>query len=90
MTSIRESKIELYLKAQVEKRGGLCLKLRWIGRRNAPDRILILPGKHLLVELKRPRKEATEAQAREHNRLRAGGFEVYVINSFEDVDRILG
>jgi hypothetical protein len=42
---------------------------------------------HPLVELKRPGKDAEDHQAREHERLRAGGFLVLVIDSLEAVDR---
>jgi hypothetical protein len=42
---------------------------------------------HPLVELKRPGKDAEEHQAREHERLRAAGFLVLVIDTLELIDR---
>lgn len=86
---VRESNIEHYLKIRVEEEGGMCLKLKWIGRRNAPDRIVLLPRKHFLVELKRPYKKATAAQEREHARIRISGLDVFVINSFAGIDEVL-
>lgn len=41
---------------------------------------------HPLVELKRPGKDAEEHQAREHERLRAAGFLVLVVDSLELID----
>ncbi len=48
---IREVSLERWLKAEVEKRGGRCIKLvRSIG---IPDRLVLLPGgKMVFIELK--------------------------------------
>jgi hypothetical protein len=43
---------------------------------------------HPLVELKRPGKDAEAHQAREHERLRAAGFIVLVLDSTEAIDEI--
>jgi hypothetical protein len=81
-----ERGIESYFKKKVKALGGSVRKLKWIGRRGAPDRLALLPGSHILVELKRPGKEAEDHQAREHERLRAAGFEVYVWDTKEKID----
>jgi hypothetical protein len=39
----RESVIEKYLVQQVKALGGEVRKVKWIGRRGAPDRIVMLP-----------------------------------------------
>ena len=39
-----EAKIEAYLVEQVEARGALTRKLKWIGRRGAADRLVVWPG----------------------------------------------
>lgn len=44
--------------------------------------------RHPLVELKRPGKDATKTQAREHNRLRAAGAVVLVLDSIEGIDAL--
>lgn len=81
--------IEKYLVKRVEALGGQCVKLKFINRRGAPDRVVLLPGRHLLIELKTTGLKAEAHQLREHERLRAAGFEVYVIDSFEKVDEVL-
>lgn len=49
-----ERDIEAYLVAQVEARGGTCEKIKFIGRRGAPDRLVTLPGGETWrVELKK-------------------------------------
>ena len=41
---MRESQIEKYLVAKVKELGGEVRKVQWIGRRGAPDRLVMLPG----------------------------------------------
>ena len=68
-------------------RGGEVRKLAYIGRRGAPDRLLVLPyGRVFFVELKRPGKDADDHQAREHQRLRRIGADVRVLDTLEAVD----
>lgn len=83
-----EREVEKYFVAQVKKAGGEQRKLRWIGRRGAPDRFVGLNGVHL-VELKRPGKDARQEQIREHNRLRKKGVKIWVIDTKEGVDSFL-
>lgn len=40
---MRESQIEKYLVARVKELGGEVRKVQWIGRRGAPDRLVMLP-----------------------------------------------
>jgi hypothetical protein len=93
-----EGKIEAHLKKRVKALGGEVRKMRWIGRRNAPDRLVMLPVlavwiearpvSHLFVELKAPGKKATSGQLREHERLRQVGFVVLVLDSTEAIDAV--
>lgn len=85
---MRESTVEKYLKEQVELAGGEIRKLAWIGHRSAPDRAVFLNGVYF-VETKRPGLDATQAQAREHNKLRKHGADVRVINTKEKVDEFI-
>ena len=85
----RESSVEDYLTAQVEKAGGEVRKVKWIGRHSAPDRLVLLKGKHPLVELKATGKKPNDAQFREHERLVKAGFVVWVIDSKAGVDRLV-
>jgi hypothetical protein len=47
------------------------------------------PALHPFAETKRPKKSATAAQAREHERMRAAGCVVLVITTLEELDRWL-
>jgi hypothetical protein len=47
-------------------------------------------AQHPLVELKRPGKDAEPHQAREHERLRAAGFVVLVLDTIEKIDEVFG
>lgn len=66
--------------------GGVQRKIRYIARRGATDRLLILRGRVFFVELKRPKGEAEDHQIREHARLRAAGADVRVLDTIEAVD----
>lgn len=83
---LRERDIEEYFCGQVEKHGGLTRKMKWIGRDGAPDRFVLLGGKTVLVELKRPGGELRVNQHREHGRLKEKGADVRVVCTLEEVD----
>jgi len=79
---MRERDIERALVARVKQLGGLCEKFTSPGKRSVPDRIVTLPGDRIIfVELKAPKKDATSAQERDHERRRALGCDVRVIDS---------
>lgn len=84
-----ERDIERYLVKRVKEVGGEIRKVMWLGRRGAPDRRVMLAPFPVWVEVKRPGKRATNAQAREHNRMRAHGEKVTVVCSSIGVDRML-
>lgn len=88
---MREHEIEAYLTAQVAKAGGETRKVQWIGRRGAPDRLVMLPNpaRVFWVELKQPGEKPRPNQVREHERLMAFGMRVVVIDSLEGVDELL-
>lgn len=82
-----ESRIESALCRKVKALGGMCEKFTSPGRRSVPDRLITLPGNRIIfVEAKAPGKEATELQQRDHERRRALGCDVRVIDSLEAVD----
>ena len=98
---MRERDIERHLVKRVKELGGEVRKVQWIGRRGAPDRLVMLPQIWLhgfvptrlhcaiWVELKTPGKKPEPHQLREHNRMRAMGQRVEVIDSIEGVDALL-
>lgn len=80
--------------------GGLTRKVQWIGRRGAPDRLVLLPevdhgdGRFqapvaVFAELKRPGGRPDPHQEREISRLRSFGVPVVVLDTFEAVDALL-
>lgn len=82
---MRESDVEKYLVEKVKLEGGEIRKVKWIGRRGAPDRVVFLAGVHF-VELKAPGKKPEDHQIREHKRMLRHGVYVWVIDSMEMVD----
>jgi hypothetical protein len=88
---MREREVEAYLLRRVKgERGGDVRKVRWVGRVGAPDRLVLLPGVHFLVELKKPKGGILENhQVREIERLRRAGFTVYVCWTKEQIDEVM-
>jgi hypothetical protein len=93
---VRERDIEQYLVKRVKAMGGEVRKVKWIGRRNAPDRVVMVPYSEFKcnlstfwIELKAPGKEPTITQQREHDRMRRMGQDVFVIDSLKGVDDFL-
>lgn len=102
--TVRERDIENYLVKRVSAMGGEVRKVRWVGRRGAPDRLVMLPryrdiGGGMLrfapedttawVELKAPGKTPEPHQIREHERMRKLGQRVVVIDSLAGVEELL-
>lgn len=85
---ILERDVEKYLVDKVKAADGEVRKVRWVGRRGAPDRIVFLGGVHF-IELKAPGKTPEAHQAREHKRMLKHGIYVWVIDSFEKVDNFV-
>lgn len=85
---MRESRVEKHLVDRVKALGGEVRKVGWIGRRGAPDRLVLMPGpgKNFWVELKAPGQVAEPHQWREHERMRLCGEIVLVLDSVEAVD----
>lgn len=81
-----ERDVEKHLVNRVKAAGGEIRKLKWIGRRGAPDRLVCLPHRCALVELKRPGEQLAPHQRREHARLIACGLTVVTLDSIEAVD----
>lgn len=99
---MRESQIEKHLVKRVKELGGEVRKVQWIGRRGAPDRLVMLPKgtptmqfgwanqpATIWVELKAPGVRPEAHQLREHERMRKMGQRVVVIDSIEGVEGLL-
>lgn len=105
MKTIRERDVERYLVEQVKKLGGEVRKVAWVGRRGAPDRLVMLPvrrlspgldcawcnphGLGIWVELKAPGVPPEDYQLREHKRMRKMGQRVEVVDSYAAIDELL-
>lgn len=76
-----ERQIEQALKHSVESLGGLCWKFTSPGTTGVPDRICLLGGHVVFVELKAPGKKPKPIQHRRIAQLKAQGFEVSVVDS---------
>lgn len=95
---MRESDIEDYLVKKVKEKGGEVRKVKWLGRNGAPDRVVMMEGIHnrlVWVELKTeglvalfPHTPHERQQHREHERMRAMGQRVVVIDSYVGVDEL--
>jgi len=86
-----EAPVEKYLREQVIARGGICLKLIIMGKRNFPDRTILMPGGIIFfVECKAEDKKLRKTQKWFINRvLRPLGFRVYVCKTKAQVDETL-
>ena len=91
MKNVRENEVEAYLRRQVEKLGGLCLKIPADYMRGIPDRIVLLPhGVLVWVETKRPSGgRVSGSQLVVHEMLRRLGQQVVIVWSREDADELL-
>lgn len=85
---VLERDVLKYLDKKVRALGGEIRKVRWEGRRGAPDKRVMLDPP-FWAELKKPGEECEAHQLREHKRMRKHGERVEIIDSFEKADRIL-
>lgn len=67
-----------------KRHGWLERKMKYVNRRNCPDRWFFKAGRLVIVEFKKPGEKPSIGQKREHARLRRQGFEVHVIDKAED------
>lgn len=82
--------MEAYLVRRVKNLGGEVRKLRWIGRRGAPDRLVLVPGCWpFLLELKAPGRRPTLQQHREMERLASYGLPTAWADSATQVDAVI-
>lgn len=82
-----EGQNTLFLKKACKKLGITAYKLSFEGTIGAPDWLLMRDGKHILIELKAPKRgKLSPPQQRMINLLsEEGGFEVFVCDSPESI-----
>ena len=85
-----EKTLEAKLRKEVEKRGGMAIKLLSQLHRGLPDRMVLLPGGlQYFVEMKTTGEKPTRLQAHCHQQLWALGFTVCVVDSTEALENFL-
>lgn len=85
-----EKQIENKLTTVVKKAGGIAPKFVSPSFAGMPDRLVLLPdGVFAFVELKAPGKKPRPLQEARHRLLRRLGFQVYVIDSEEQIGGML-
>lgn len=81
-----EKVVERKLVELVKMNGGMCIKLLCDQLIGLPDRMCLFPGhKIVFVELKTTGRKPKRIQMYMHNKLRALGFRVEVIDTVESV-----
>lgn len=86
-----EKTIEAALVKRVKDLGGTAEKFTSPNKRSVPDRLVTLPGGRVIfVELKAPGKKPTPKQELDHERRRALGCDVRVIDSLGGIHAFPG
>lgn len=80
----RESEIEKKVKAYAVKKGYLVRKFTSPGRVAVPDDIFMKDEVVFFIEFKAPGKKPTKAQLVEHEKIRACGIDVHVVDNIGD------
>lgn len=85
-----EKALERKLCAEVKKVGGWAIKLLPGLIKGLPDRMVLLPGGRVVfVEVKTTGLKPTKMQTLIHERLRALGFKVWVVDSSEKINNLI-
>lgn len=81
-----EKAIERKLVEQVKANGGMCIKLLCDQLTGLPDRLCLFPNHRIaFVELKTTGRKPRRIQLYIHNKLRALGFRVEILDSINEV-----
>lgn len=85
-----EKVVERKLVEAVKANGGMCIKLLCDQLTGLPDRMCLFPNhKIVFVELKTTGRKPKRIQLFMHDKLRALGFRVEVIDSIEGVEQFI-
>ncbi|WP_406712189.1 VRR-NUC domain-containing protein [Trueperella pyogenes] len=86
---MRETTIEKALTQAVHMAGGLCLKFVSPGWAGAPDRLCLLAGTAVFVEVKAPGKHPRPIQTHRHHQLATQGFHTITIDHPNQINEVL-
>ena len=85
-----EKVLEAELRERCKALGWMCIKLTSQYQRGLPDRLILMPGGRVcFVELKTTGKKPTALQKLTHERLRALGYRVEVVDTNESLDNLI-
>lgn len=85
----RENKVETYLDDQIKLIGGITRKWVSPGHDGVPDRIVILNGDIILVEVKTVSGRLSPFQKREQFRLAEAGATIHTVYGVAGVDALI-
>ena len=81
---MRESLIEKKVSDYATEQGWLVYKFSSPGSRAVPNKIYMKAGKVFFIEFKSPGKKPTKLQLKTHERIKAQGISVFVIDDIEE------
>lgn len=85
MEGVREAKIEKASCERAKAHGWKVYKFISPGNNGMPDRLFLRKGKAIFIEFKKKKKRPRVLQDTVHKELRDSGFEVYVIDCYDEV-----
>ena len=90
IVSASEKALEAELRERCKALGWMCIKLTSQYQRGLPDRLILMPGGRVcFVEIKTTGNKPTAVQKLTHERLRALGYRVEVVDTTESLDNLI-
>lgn len=90
LVSASEKVLEAELRERCKTLGWMCIKLTSQYQRGLPDRLILMPGGRVcFAEIKTTGKKPTALQRVTHERLRALGYRVEVVDTTESLDNLI-
>ena len=84
-----EKQIEAYLVKKVKEKGGIAYKFTSPQNRGVCDRIVVLPGRVIFVEVKQPKGKLSELQKRFEDTITGYDLEYACLWDKDDVDNFM-
>ena len=90
IVSASEKVLEAELRERCKALGWMCIKLTSQYQRGLPDRLILMPGGRVcFAEIKTTGKKPTALQRVTHERLRALGYRVEVVDTTESLENLI-
>ena len=90
IVSASEKVLEAELRERCKALSWMCIKLTSQYQRGLPDRLILMPGGRVcFAEIKTTGKKPTALQRLTHERLRALGYRVEVVDTSESLDNLI-